>query len=1297
MNCKELWCFLILILSGFFYSSAQDYWLISSDNKSEIKINSSNTEKNKEIDYANLDISKIKKKLSQLSYPFEYNSMGVSVFFPNEKNQLEEFVIYKNSVLSVELEKKYPNIKTFIGFSNLRSNVKIRGSFSDSGLNGMIILPEDIIYIQPIKNSSNGQHIYYKNKNGLYNSYSRLNCLSENKNQLKITQNSRIQKQKKNIKLDRKINVFKIAVSATASYTDFWGDNNESNGSNKQDAYAAIVSTINRVNEVFETDLGIRLELVSSDSIIYENSLNQPYGSNLSNELQTTLSDKIGESNYDLGHLFAYSNIPDGESGCIGCVCVDGQKGRAYSTHPFIDFSGGGVFLNDYFDIDFVAHEIGHQFGAHHTFSYENEGTGVNAEPGSGSTIMGYAGITGENDLQDHSDPYFHYLTIREISSLLEVKNCQNTEENSNISPIVNAGINTYIPIGTAYQLTALATDTDSSSLTFTWEQLDDGRVNNSNFSSNLISGSLNRSYPPSLSPIRYVPNLTRILEGNLTQSNPSINSQWESLSTIGRTINWGVTVRDKIIGNGNYVGQIAQDQIKINVVEDSKPFKLTSQNSSTELWGSGSIEKITWDVGNTFDSPINTKTVSIFLSIDGGNTFPINLANNTVNDGEELIFVPDSIATSKARIKVVADNSIYFAINESNFQIELRDFSFELEKSEFEFCDISQQTILFKYKSYSQFDEEVEFQILGIPEGLTYEISPIKTSLNGTEIKIQLDNIQKLINGDINLTLVGTSSSLISNTANIKIEKRSSNILTPVLIYPINNSLNESLSINLNWTQIEGADKYQVQLSEFDDFRNLIINKETNSISISIDNLKSQTNYFWRVRAINNCDQTNFSETSKFKTELISCKNFVSENSPINLQDADSNNFGITYDEIKIPYNLKIEDLNVTLSINHSYLSDLNITLISPEGKEVDLVKNIGGNKSNFVQTTFDDETDIYITEGLSPYSGTYKPFEKLSLFKGDSSFGTWRLRVVDSQAQDTGQLTSFKLSFCLRGELFPNNDFDTISNDFDNCPNVTNEDQLDSNQNGIGDLCDFYDPLNFEISKLNETCREKNNGKISIKARAEFDYSVKLIGPNNYFSINTFSDQSYEVENLKSGEYQLCISIPSSTTFEKCFKAIISEPQELKVQSSINLKKELIIFDLSGAETYDIYINKKKIKFSNSKISLNLKKGLNVIKIKTDLECQGVYEKNIYLDSSSIIYPNPVNDNLNILIGGENIKFEIFIFDLQGNLIKYKSIKNIDPSRKIRISTSDLTTGSYILKINHFDRAESIKFIRK
>ena len=237
----------------------------------------------------------------------------------------------------------------------------------------------------------------------------------------------------------------------------------------------------------------------------------------------------------------------------------------------------------------------------------------------------------------------------------------------------------------------------------------------------------------------------------------------------------------------------------------------------------------------------------------------------------------------------------------------------------------------------------------------------------------------------------------------------------------------------------------------------------------------------------------------------------------------------------------------------------------------------------------------------------------------------------------------------------------------------------------------------MNFEISKVNETCSEKNNGKISIKARAKFDYLVKLTGPNSYFSTDSFSDEIYQAENLNSGEYLICITIASSTTFEKCFRAIISEPQELKVQSSVNLKKELVSLNLSGADTYDIYINKKKIKFSDSKISLNLRKGLNTLKIKTDIECQGTYEKNIYLDSSSIIYPNPVDDNLTILVGGERTEFEIFIFNLQGNFIKNKTIKKIESSRKIRISTNELTTGSYILKIDHFDKKESIKFIKK
>ena len=145
-----------------------------------------------------------------------------------------------------------------------------------------------------------------------------------------------------------------------------------------------------------------------------------PYTGNLSAQLQSTLTSVIGEANYDIGHLFDFGD-KNGNAGCIGCVCVDGQKGSGFSAHDFLD-NDGGPYMSDYFDIDYVPHEIGHQMGANHTFSFSSEGTGVNVEPGSGTTIMGYAGITGPDDVQDHSDPYFHYVSIDQILTNLETQ-----------------------------------------------------------------------------------------------------------------------------------------------------------------------------------------------------------------------------------------------------------------------------------------------------------------------------------------------------------------------------------------------------------------------------------------------------------------------------------------------------------------------------------------------------------------------------------------------------------------------------------------------------------------------------------------------------------------------------------------------------------------------------------------------------------------------------------------------------------------------------------------------------------
>ncbi|MDC1012487.1 M12 family metallo-peptidase, partial [Flavobacteriaceae bacterium] len=339
---------------------------------------------------------------------------------PNEKGEEEIFLLSPAPVLSQSLKVKYPSLKTYKGVSKQRPNVRVRLSTQPSGINAWLELPTGPdFFIQPVKG-----------KNQLHYTYTKSN--TENASPLFCKTEAAVQKKAKEVSsyknrmLSDSLRTFRIAVAGTGEYTAFWGDDDDSNGSNAEDALAAVVSTINRINVVFERDLNIRLELVSDINLLYEDSNKDPFVSDFSSELQETLDNVVGDEAYDVGHLFDFGE-PDGDAGCIGCVCTSGQKGQGYSIHPFRDIYGG-EYRNDYFDLDYAGHEIGHQFGAYHTFSHQTEGTGVNAEPGSGSTIMGYAGITGPDDLQEHGDAYFHFYSIKTISEFVATLSCGSAE-----------------------------------------------------------------------------------------------------------------------------------------------------------------------------------------------------------------------------------------------------------------------------------------------------------------------------------------------------------------------------------------------------------------------------------------------------------------------------------------------------------------------------------------------------------------------------------------------------------------------------------------------------------------------------------------------------------------------------------------------------------------------------------------------------------------------------------------------------------------------------------------------------
>ena len=313
--------------------------------------------------------------------------------------------------------------------------------------------------------------------------------------------------------------------------------------------------------------------------LIFSPSFPDPYGTNLNADLQTELTATVGAADYDIGHLLAFGGN-NGNAGCIGCVC-EGGKGSGFSSHGFTD-NDGGPYMSDFFDIDYVPHEIGHQMGGNHTWSFNTEGTGVNAEPGSGTTIMGYAGITGGDDVQDHSDPYFHYHSIDQILNNVNsgANQCAVTTAITNNPPVADAGPDYTIPNGTAFILKATATDADGGDvLTYTWEQIDNGQTTNGQFGPT-HTGPVWRSRPPSTSGDRYMPIYSRVVAGELTESNPVEtvdNSSWETVSTIARTLNFGLTVRDRSEAGG--VGQTPQTDFDtmIVTVEGGIPFTVVS------------------------------------------------------------------------------------------------------------------------------------------------------------------------------------------------------------------------------------------------------------------------------------------------------------------------------------------------------------------------------------------------------------------------------------------------------------------------------------------------------------------------------------------------------------------------------------------------------------------------------------------------------------------------------------------------------------------------------------------------
>ena len=941
-----------------------------------------------------LDISSLKDKLFSIN---DDASKSVIVSIPNSNGGLEEFQVYESSNFTKELQAEFPEIRAYKGVGIDDKYAQVRLSIDEKGIQAMVFRTDKKNeFIEPY--SADGT-IYAVFNSSREKGNLPFVCSTEEQ----VLANNLLHRTTNEIEsTSTELLTFRLAISCNAEYANFFG---ATNASQSGLVLAGFNATMTRVNGVFERDFAIHMNLISeTTNVIYYNPATDPYTTmgQWNGQLQSTLTNVIGEANYDIGHLFGGSG-GGGNAGCIGCVCQSG-KGSGY-TSP-----SDGVPVGDLFDIDYVAHEMGHQFGANHTFSHSVEGSGVNVEPGSGSTIMGYAGIT-SRDVQPNSDDYFVYASIKQIQDNMASKTCPIRTPLTNLPPVVNAGLDYTIPKGTPFVLTGVASDPNGDLLSYCWEQNDTATNQtgvNSAASATKTAGPNWRSYDPVSSPVRYFPALARVVANQSTEQGSEIIVG--ALSSVARTLNFVLTCRDNFLG----AGQTKTDNMVVTVNATAGPFLVTSPNTNV-TFEAGSNQTVTWDVAGTTENGVNTAFVDIYLSTNGGVSFDTLLASKVPNDGSEVITVPN-VPGATNRIMIKGNNHIFYDLSNANFTISApsiasfaASFSRIVEGQNKSICKGASVSYEIKYEALAGFTGTTSFSVTGNPAGSTVTFSPTTLSATGSVVAT-FNASNSLVPGFYPITVVATSGAT-TRTVPLYVQVFDSNFESISLISPANASEAQNTSVLFSWNATANAQSYDIQVATDASFLNIVSNGTTAATTFSVAGLAESTTYYWRVMPKNASCLGSFGTAFQFSTGQIACNVVASTNVPIAIPASGAPTINSV---LSVSDAFTVNDINVTINLTHSYISDLTATLISPAGTQIQLFSNACGG-SDDVSVAFDDSGSVLVCGNYPAMSGVFAPAQSLSAFAGESSLGNWTLRIRDAFNQDGGSLNSWSMNLCV------------------------------------------------------------------------------------------------------------------------------------------------------------------------------------------------------------------------------------------------------------------------------------------
>lgn len=1083
---KNTYLFMIvLLLSSASFSQSKSIWksVKESDLASETKVKRNSVPRKFEL--FQLDINALKASLATAPMRDSKGQSKLIIELPNAEGQLEHFRVVETPSMEYGLAVKYPMMKTYAAQGIEDPTAVARFSVTQLGFNNMTLSGEkSTVFIDPYTEDRNNYIVY--SKNSLETSGSDFTCLTSQEIDLPSLKD--INRKTSNTTLsvdDKKLRTYRLAQSCTAEYGNIFAGAG-SDAQKKANIQAQMLATITRVNGVYEKDLAITLIFIANnDQLIYYGATNSdPWNGEYNTQTGVTIDGTVGFDSYDIGHNFNTSG--GGNAGCIGCVCgsnMDPDSG----SHKGTGMTGKSNPTGDSFDIDYVAHEMGHQFGGFHVQSSSmcRSGSGLTeVEPGSGSSIMGYAGICAAN-VQGQSDDYFGYVNIRDISANVKTgvsSSCPIITDFINNPPVANAGNDYVIPKSTAFMLTGTASDPDGDAITYSWEQNDPQNPNSSSAPGpTRAAGPMFRTLPGSTSPTRYMPNLATVLSGNTANI-------WEVCPSVARDLNFSLTVRDNRAGGG----QTASDLMKVTVNAVAGPFVITAPNTLIS-WAAGSTQNVTWNVAGTTANGVNTPYVDIYLSTNGGTSFPILLASKVPNDGSEIIAVPNSIGTQN-RIMVKGYENIFYDVSNTNFSITapastfLAAFNGVAGEQNKPICTGSTATYTINYSALAGFTGATSFTAVGNPTGTTVNFTPSSSTANGT-ITMTVSNTTSATPGFYTLAVTATSGGT-SKVINYYLELFNSNFPAMSLTSPANLATGIATTATVTWAANANASSYEVQLANDASFAVILNTVTTTATSYTFNGLNQANNYFWRVLPKNISCVGAYSAPFKFTTGQLNCADFNSNNIPLTISATGSPTVNST---LNISSGGTINSITVTVDITHTWINDLRATLISPAGTQISLFTNPCTNDDiQNITATFDDN-GVAVICGVDPgISGNVLPNAALNALVGQASTGTWTLRVKDMYNTDGGVLNNWGLNIC------------TVTN------------ALSVNENTLNNFALYPNPNNGMFT-INFNADDSNPIDVQV-----FDLRGRIIYSKQYTNLSLFNE-TINLDAIQSAIYLL------------------------------------------------------------------------------------------------------------------------------------------------------------------------------